>query len=185
MSKIVSIFLTVYFLLTLISHLIFSCDYNRLVDWRVYMIEEAEALLHSSKAMNKYLKTTLTLFLLFVISCVQFGCMDAVLGTLTTWGFFFGVLFDNLSLLVSMVTLGLYTNLPDQAVQILGAMPFLLMIFFSTTFSPGAGVPGVKALRCKFILLVCMFPSCSSISNISFFLLSRLVLSLLSVVHAS
>ena len=72
-----------------------------------------------------------------------------VLGTLTTWGFFFGVLFDNLSLLVSMVTLGLYTNLPDQAVQILGAMPFLLMIFFSTTFSPGAGVPGVKALRCK------------------------------------
>jgi len=49
-----------------------------------------------------------------------------VLGTLTTWGFFFGVLFDNLSLLVSMVTLGLYTNLPDQAVQILGAMPFLV-----------------------------------------------------------
>ena len=53
------------------------CNNYRLVDWRVYMIEEAEALLHSSKAMNKYLKTTLTLFLLFVISCVQFGCMDA------------------------------------------------------------------------------------------------------------
>lgn len=126
MSKTSCNFLIVHFLSTLISCLTFSCNNYRLVDWRVYMIEEAEALLHSSKAMNKYLKTTLTLFLLFVISCVQFGCMDAVLGTLTTWGFFFGVLFDNLSLLVSMVTLGLYTNLPDQAVQILGAMPFLV-----------------------------------------------------------
>lgn len=165
----------------------------QLVDWRVYMIEEAEALLHSSKAMNKYLKTTLTLFLLFVISCVQFGCMDAVLGTLTTWGFFFGVLFDNLSLLVSMVTLGLYTNLPDQAVQILGAMPFLLMIFFSTTFSPGAGVPGVKALRYLFsrFYLWCMLPDpigsqmegCPESNTVLYLILTSLLVPFLFVLY--
>lgn len=35
-------------------------------------------------------------------------------------------------------------------VQILASFPFLLMIFFSTTFSPGAGVAGVKSLRYLF-----------------------------------
>ena len=122
----------------------------QLTDWRIFMVEEAEALLHSSKSMNKMLKTFLTLFLLFVITVVQYLCMEAVLGTLTEYYYFFGILFDNLSLLVFILLLGLYTNLPDQAVQIFGAMPFLLMIFFSTTFSPGAGVKGVKELRCEF-----------------------------------
>jgi hypothetical protein len=104
------------------------------------MLEEAEALLHCSKLMNKNLKTCVTLFVLFLISTVQFACLEAVIGTLTTAQIYVGILFDNLSLLVGLVLFGLYTNLPDQAVQILGAMPFLLMIFFSTTFSPGSGI---------------------------------------------
>eukprot|EP00584_Thalassiosira_punctigera_P010888 CAMPEP_0172545922 /NCGR_PEP_ID=MMETSP1067-20121228/15753_1 /TAXON_ID=265564 ORGANISM="Thalassiosira punctigera, Strain Tpunct2005C2" /NCGR_SAMPLE_ID=MMETSP1067 /ASSEMBLY_ACC=CAM_ASM_000444 /LENGTH=531 /DNA_ID=CAMNT_0013332759 /DNA_START=130 /DNA_END=1725 /DNA_ORIENTATION=- len=132
----------------------------QLPDWRIYMCEEAEALLHSSKSANRLMKTLLTLSLLFVITCVQFGCMELVIGTFSTPRFFVGMLFDNVSLLISMVTLGLYTDLPDQAVQILGAMPFLLMIFFSTTFSPGAGVAGLKALRYLFsrFYLWCMLP---------------------------
>merc|ERR1712029_42157 len=83
------------------------------------------ALLHSSKSMNKLLKTCLTLFLL-----------------------------------VSIILFGLYSDLPDAAVQILGAMPFLFMIFFSTTFSPGAGVRGLKELRYLFsrYYLWCMLP---------------------------
>jgi len=132
----------------------------QLVDWRIYMAEEAEALLHSSKSMNRMLKTLLTMFLLVVITVIQFLCLEAVIGTLTTVPYFFGMLFDNVSLLVTMVTLGLYTDLPDQMVQIFGAMPFLLMIFFSTTFSPGAGVGGIKALRYLFsrFYLWCMLP---------------------------
>lgn len=124
------------------------------------MAEEAEALLHSSKSMNRMLKTLLTMFLLVVITVIQFLCLEAVIGTLTTVPYFFGMLFDNVSLLVTMVTLGLYTDLPDQMVQIFGAMPFLLMIFFSTTFSPGAGVGGIKALRYLFsrFYLWCMLP---------------------------
>jgi len=102
----------------------------QLCDWRIFMVEEAEALLHSSKSANKVLKTLLTLFLLFAITCTQFACLEAVIGTLSTAEFFFGILFDNLSLLVFIICLGLYTDLSDQAVQIFGAMPFLFMIFF-------------------------------------------------------
>jgi len=133
----------------------------QLPDWRTYMLEEAEALLHSSKVMNKNLKTCLTLSMLVAITAIQFACLDAVIGTMTTAPFFVGILFDILSLLIGMVLFGLYSDLPDQAVQILGAVPFLFMIFFSTTFSPGSGVKGVKALRYLFsrYYLWCMLPT--------------------------
>ena len=162
----------------------------QLCDWRIYMVEEAEALLHSSKSMNKVLKTVLTLCLLFLITCVQFGCQDAVIGTITSGEFFVGILFDNLSLLISMVCLGLYTDLPDQAVQILGALPFLLMIFFSTTFSPGAGVKGLKELRYLFsrFYLWCMIPGtmdqmegCPEKNNLLYLILASLLVPFLFV----
>lgn len=132
----------------------------QLCDWRIFMVEEAEALLHSSKSMNKQLKTLLTLFLLLIISCVQFGAMHLVIGTISTTEMFVGVTFDLVSLLVFIICLGLYTDLSDQAVQIFGSMPFLFMIFFSTTFSPGAGVKGIKELRYLFarFYLWCMLP---------------------------
>eukprot|EP00579_Thalassiosira_antarctica_P023218 CAMPEP_0201987892 /NCGR_PEP_ID=MMETSP0904-20121228/92033_1 /ASSEMBLY_ACC=CAM_ASM_000553 /TAXON_ID=420261 /ORGANISM="Thalassiosira antarctica, Strain CCMP982" /LENGTH=502 /DNA_ID=CAMNT_0048542017 /DNA_START=17 /DNA_END=1525 /DNA_ORIENTATION=+ len=155
----------------------------QLTDWRIYMVEEAEALLHSSKAMNKFLKTGLTLGILFVVGCIQFTCQVAVIGTLTSVKLFFGILFDLLSLLVSMILFGLFTDLPDQAVQILGAMPFLLMIFFSTTFSPGAGVNGLKELRYLFsrFYLWCMLPGdmemegCPESNTLLYLILSSLV----------
>jgi hypothetical protein len=46
-----------------------------------------------------------------------------------------------------LICLGLYTRMPFEAVQIFGSMPFLLMIFFSTSFSPGSGVPVLNELR--------------------------------------
>ena len=110
----------------LITYLCVNPYFLQLVDWRIFMMEEAEALLHSSKTMNKTLKTLLTLGLLFVITLIQFGCMEAVLGTLTTVEFFIAILFDNLSLTIMLICLGLYTDLSDQAVQIFGVMPFLL-----------------------------------------------------------
>ncbi len=56
------------------------------------------------------------------------------------------MLFDNFSLIILMVTLGMYTNLPNQEVQILGTIQILMMIFFLTTFFPGASVERLKAL---------------------------------------
>lgn len=165
----------------------------QLVDWRTYMVEEAEALLHSSKSMNKHLKTCLAVFLLVIITAIQFGCIEAVIGTMSGFNFYIAILFDNVSLMVSMLTLGLYTNLPDQAVQIFGAMPFLLMIFFSTTFSPGAGVNGVKELRYLFsrYYLWCMLPGdnpmgmegCPESNTLLYLVLSSLLVPIVFVVY--
>lgn len=101
------------------------------------MVEEAEALLHTSLPLNRALKTLLTLFILFSVHCIQFGCLDVVLGTVSSAQFFFGILFDYLSQVFFGICLALYTDLPSEAVQILCSAPFLLMVFFSTTFSPG------------------------------------------------
>lgn len=49
-----------------------------LVDWRNFMTEEAEALMHSSKGMNKVLKSSLTVFLILVISLIEYGCVNGV-----------------------------------------------------------------------------------------------------------
>ena len=166
----------------------------QLADWRIFMIEEAEALLHSSKDMNKFLKTCLTLVLLLVITLIQFGCQEAVIGTMTTVEFFFGILFDNLSLMVMLLCLGLYTDMPDALIQIFGAMPFLLMIFFSTTFSPGAGVTGLKELRYLFsrFYLWCMLPEdgvggqmegCPESNNLLYLILSAMLVPFLFALY--
>merc|ERR1712070_904961 len=60
------------------------------------------------------------------------------------------MLFDSASMTLPFICFGLYSSLPLQIVQIVSGMPFLFMIFFSTTFSPGAGVEGVKELRFLF-----------------------------------
>ena len=67
-----------------------------MVDWRNYMIEEADALLHSSKTMNKALKLGLALIVQLFISSVQYGVIQAVMvgDSLTSAYIFFGLTFD-------------------------------------------------------------------------------------------
>jgi hypothetical protein len=137
----------------------------QLVDWQIHMVKEAEALMHSSMAMNKLLKRILTLFLLLIITIIQFGCQEVVFGVIlraefTRVEFFFGILFDNVFQLIALICLGLYTEMPDQRVQNLGQVPFLLSMFFSTTYSPGAGIKGAKELKYLFanFYLWCMLP---------------------------
>jgi energy-coupling factor transporter ATP-binding protein EcfA2 len=131
-----------------------------LVDWRNAMSEEAEALLHSSKKMNKLLKSIVTVALIFIISLIEWGCINACTSGLEDVEYWIGLLFDQTSVTIPLVQLGVYSKLPFQAVQILGSLPFLLMIFLSTTFSPGAGVPGIKELRYLFprFYLWCILP---------------------------
>jgi ABC-type lipoprotein export system ATPase subunit len=131
-----------------------------LVDWRIAMREEAEALVHSSKGMNKFLKTNLTLLLIVLISLMEYGFINAVVSGLEDVKFWVGMLFDSASMTFPLIALGIFTNLPFQLVQILGSLPFLFMIFFSTTFSPGSGVAGIKALRYLFsrFYFWCMVP---------------------------
>ena len=44
-----------------------------LVEWRNAMNEEAAALVHASKGMNKALKTVVTISLIFIISWIEYG----------------------------------------------------------------------------------------------------------------
>jgi ABC-type lipoprotein export system ATPase subunit len=131
-----------------------------LVDWRNAMCEESEALLHSSKGMNKILKSFVTLSLIFVISLIEWGCIVACSNGLEDVNLWLGLLFDSASMTFPFICLGVFTHMPFQAVQILGSLPFLLMIFLSTTFSPGAGVPVIKELRYLFVrfYLWCTIP---------------------------
>ena len=70
------------------------------------------------------------------------------------------MLFNNIFQLFALICLGLYTEMPDQRVQILGQVPFLLSIFFSTSYSPGAGIKGAKELKYLFstFYVWCMLP---------------------------
>jgi hypothetical protein len=112
-----------------------------LTDWRNFMKEEAEALMHSSVKSNQILKTCLTAFTLLIISICAFGMLNLVIDSrMSEAKFFVGMFFDAFSDTIPLVCLGIFTHLPFEAVQILGVIPFLLMIFFLTTFSPGAGV---------------------------------------------
>jgi len=132
-----------------------------LVDWRTYMNEEAEALMHSSKSMNKCLKTLLTLIVMLTVSGIQFGVTNAVVDGLESFKFWIAMLFDGASLSLPFVFLGLYTKLSFETVTILADMMFLFMTFFSTTFSPGSGIPVVKELRYLFsrFYFWCMVPN--------------------------
>lgn len=166
----------------------------QLTDWRIYQNEEAEALLHSSKMMNKMLKFGLTMTILVVICSLQYGVINACLtvDTLVGSNFYFGILFDSLSLLITVALLGLFTNMSFEAVQIFGGMPFLMMIFFSTTFSPGAGLNGLKNLRYLFarFYLWCMVPGygelmegCPENNNMLYLILASLTVPILFVCY--
>jgi hypothetical protein len=131
-----------------------------LSDWRNFMTEESEALMHASVAVNKALKTTLTLVILTVITCIAYIVLQIVIETMDDSKYLFAMFFDSASLTFPFLCTGLYTNLSFQACQIVSSLPFLFMIFFSTTFSPGAGVDGIKGLRYLFARFYfwCMVP---------------------------
>jgi hypothetical protein len=131
-----------------------------LVEWRVAMLEEAEALMHASAETNRALKTLLMVTIVTIISLVEFGIVNVVIGGLSDFKFWIAMLMDSVSMTFTLICLGLYSSLPFQLVQIVGSLPFLFMIFLSTTFSPGAGVAGIKELRYLFsrFYFWCMVP---------------------------
>jgi ABC-type lipoprotein export system ATPase subunit len=131
-----------------------------LVGWRIAMQEEAEALVHSSKGMNNLLKTMLSLFLIVLVSLLEYGVVNAVIDGLSGIKFWLAILLDSASMTFPLIALSLFTNLPFQTVQILGTIPTMFIIFFSTTFSPGSGVPGISMLRYIFsrFYFWCMIP---------------------------
>jgi hypothetical protein len=131
-----------------------------LTDWRNFMSEEADALLHSSKTNTKVMKCVLTLMLCFLNTLIEYGCVNCVVDDFESSSFFVGMLGEVLSFVSPFIFFGLYTKLPFESVQIFSLLPFIFMIFFSTTFSPGSGVNGLKELRYLFVrfYLFCRLP---------------------------
>jgi ABC-type lipoprotein export system ATPase subunit len=128
--------------------------------WRDTMHEESEALLHSSISTNNFLKLTLILTLMTIISLLEYGIINVIISGLSGIKFWIGILCDNTSGAFPLFALGLYTNLSFEMVESLGVIPYMLMSFFSTTYSPGSGLSGVKGLRYLFprFYLWCMIP---------------------------
>ena len=124
------------------------------------MSEEAEALVHASKGMNKMLKTLLSFSMILAISLIQFGLTIAVVDGLDSFKFWLAMFADSASMTFPFLCFGLYTMLSTQAVQTVASLPFLFMIFFSTTFSPGSGVAVLKEFRYLFARFYfwCMVP---------------------------
>lgn len=131
-----------------------------LVDWRNFMTEESEALLHSSKTTNKILKSLLTLVLILIVSLVEWGVVNLVIDGFEDRKFWVAILMDSASLTLPFIFFGLFTKLPHTAVEIFASLPFLFMIFLSGTFSPSAGIPVLKELRFLFsrFYFWCMIP---------------------------
>lgn len=121
-----------------------------LPDWRNAIHLEADALLHRSRQTSFALKTVVAIALIFFIATATFGFAQIVLGTLSTFDIWLYMLTDCLFMMFNFIAFGIYSNMPLLAIQPIGGLPFVATIFFSTTFSPGAGIPGIKALRYLF-----------------------------------
>jgi len=122
-----------------------------LVEWRDCMLEEAEALVHASPVRSKVLKASMTLTAIVLISVIEFIAVNVTTES-AFWEFKFWIamLGELFSLCFPAICVGIFSRVNFQTAQLLGGLPFLLVIFFSTTYSPGAGVPGLKGLRYLF-----------------------------------
>lgn len=112
-----------------------------LVDLRNLMLKEAEAVINASKGMKQALELCLTLSLILIISVVEFGVVNAAVSGLADAKFRVAMMFDSDSLAFPIACLGLYTHVQFQTAQIIGSLPFLLMIFLRTTLCPLGSVP--------------------------------------------
>jgi hypothetical protein len=131
-----------------------------LPDWRHYMGEESEALLHSSKGKSRLWKSFLALALLFSLALFQYGIINVVIEGLSSPAILLGIFFDCFSNQVGFIIFGLYSSLPNETAYALAGLPCIASLFFSTTYSPGAGLPVLKDLRYLFprFYLWCMVP---------------------------
>lgn len=100
------------------------------------------------------------MFMILIVSLIEWGIINGVIDGFENAKYWLAILCDSASLTFPFIFFGLYTKLPFHAVQIFASMPFLTMIFFSTTFSPGSGVAGFKELRYLFsrFYFWCMIP---------------------------
>ena len=92
----------------------------------------------------------MTLALIAIVTLLNYGLINAVITSFESIEYLGAMFFDSASMTFLMIAFGLYTDMSLQGVTIFGSLPFVLAIYLSTTFSPGAGIEGVKGLRYLF-----------------------------------
>jgi len=85
------------------------------------------------------------------ITLIGYGLVNAVVPGFEDIKFLYTMFLDTSSMILPMICLALFSNMALEEVSIFGSLPFLLMLFLSTLFSPGAGVEGIKELRYLFV----------------------------------
>ena len=132
-----------------------------LVDWRNAIEEESHAFLHTSKALNRFWKTTVVLALMIAASTAEFVVANQVVSGLSSPRIWLAMLLDSWTLRLPSLYLGIYSRMDFDSVQSIKAIPTVLMTLFSATYRPpGAGVSGVSELRYFFsrFYFWCMVP---------------------------
>jgi ABC-type lipoprotein export system ATPase subunit len=131
-----------------------------LVDWRNAMNEESEALIHSSKGMNKILKTLVTGTIVVMTSAIEFMCINVVFFKVLPIRYLIALIFENYYIIFPYAIFGIYSNFSVEAVSTIGGILYLNIVFFSTAYSPGSGLPVIKELRYLFprFYFWCMLP---------------------------
>jgi hypothetical protein len=120
------------------------------VDWRNLVEEETQALLHSSKNVMKALKGAMAMIMILIGTLTQWAVLNVVSDSFTAFDLCLSMLLDTLSIVVPFIFFGLYTSLPLLEVDMVASIPFVLMVLFSTTFSPGSGTDALKWMRYLF-----------------------------------
>jgi hypothetical protein len=141
-------------LLVVASHMIvlfcFKPFLITFVDWRNLVEEETQALLHSSKNVMKALKGAMAMIMILIGTLTQWAVLNVVSDSFTAFDLCLSMLLDTLSIVVPFIFFGLYTSLPLLEVDMVASIPFVLMVLFSTTFSPGSGTDALKWMRYLF-----------------------------------
>mmetsp|Transcript_4085 Transcript_4085/g.8396 ORF Transcript_4085/g.8396 Transcript_4085/m.8396 type:complete len:537 (+) Transcript_4085:101-1711(+) len=132
-----------------------------LTEWRASMTEEAEALMHSSVHVNKMLKTAIIMGFITLIAVAQYAVLNICVTGFSEVKFALAIVSETAFMTFPFIYVGLFTKMESSMAHLVGSMPIVFTIFFSTTYSPGAGVPVIKDLRYLFsrFYFWCMIPS--------------------------
>lgn len=121
-----------------------------LAEWRDLVTEEAQALVHASRSTNIQLKIIQTVVMSFFVCVISWGVLVAVVDDVKNWKVLVGFYFDHLAVVLPYFCFALHTNMNPQNVELVASLYILFVIFFSSSFSPGGGLPGIKGLRYLF-----------------------------------
>jgi hypothetical protein len=143
-----------------VAFFVLNPTFFTLPEWRNTMLEEAEALIHSSKRLNKVLKVTVSYAMIVFVSILEYIVIQNTIHELRPAKYFFAIFSDNAFLFFPMFILSVNTGMTLEHSVLLGSSLYFSLMCMSTTFSPGGGLPVLKEFRYLYprFYFWCMLP---------------------------